>query len=145
MVPKDIDHIFIFSNNQGQVADELVEFGLTEGSNRVHVGQGTSNRKFYFNNFFLEILWVHNEAELHSVQTKPSGLWKRADFEHNQFAPFGLCLVNVPETEPLFEKSFRYQPDYFPDRTRCRALVRRHVSTRIRILLLAAARACAPA
>ncbi len=48
----NIDHIFIFTDDDGKDADELVDFGLTEGSNRVHVGQGTTNRKFYFDNFF---------------------------------------------------------------------------------------------
>jgi hypothetical protein len=31
------DHIFIFTNDQGEVADQLVEFGMKEGSNRVKV------------------------------------------------------------------------------------------------------------
>ncbi len=111
----DIDHIFIFTDDNGKVADELVDFGLTEGSNRVHVGQGTINRKFYFENFFLEILWVHNEKEIISEQTKPTGLWQRANFRVNNFAPYGLCVVNSNDTEKLFEKAFKYQPDYFPE------------------------------
>jgi hypothetical protein len=109
-----IDHIFIFTDDNGKVADELVDFGLIEGSNRIHVGQGTTNRKFYFDNFFLEILWVHNEAELKSEQTKPTGLWQRAEFKTNNFSPFGLCIVNSDDAETLFENAFKYQPDYFP-------------------------------
>lgn len=109
-----IDHIFIFTDENGKVADNLVDFGLTEGSNRIHVGQGTINRKFYFDNFFLEILWVHNENEITSDKTKPMGLWKRAEYKTNHFSPFGLCIVNSDDTEKTFEKAFRYQPDYFP-------------------------------
>ena len=109
----DIDHIFIFTNDNGKIADELVQFGLTEGSSRVHVGQGTINRKFYFDNFFLEILWVHNEEELKSDITKPTGLWQRADFNSTN-SPFGLCIVNTDETESLFENAYKYQPTYFP-------------------------------
>ncbi|MFC4263854.1 VOC family protein [Ferruginibacter yonginensis] len=108
-----VDHIFIFTNDNGKVADELVQFGLTEGSSRVHIGQGTTNRKFYFENFFLEILWVHNEEELKSDKTKPTGLWQRADFNSNN-SPFGLCIVNTDEIENLFKNSFKYQPEYFP-------------------------------
>lgn len=110
----NIDHIFIFTDDNGQVADQLLEFGLSEGSNRVHVGQGTTNRKFYFDNFFLEILWVHNENEIRSEAIKPIGLWQRADFQMNNFAPFGLCIVNTSETDQLFGDAFKYQPDYFP-------------------------------
>ncbi len=109
----DIDHIFIFTNDNGKIADELVRFGLTEGSSRVHVGQGTTNRKFYFYNFFLEILWVHNEEELKSEITKPTGLWRRAA-PNSTTSPFGLCIVNTDETERLFEKAMKYQPSYFP-------------------------------
>jgi hypothetical protein len=89
-----IDHIFIFTDDNGKVADELVDFGLAEGSNRIHVGQGTTNRKFYFDNFFLEILWVHNVNEIASDKTKPMGLFQRAEYKTNLFSPFGLCIVN---------------------------------------------------
>ena len=110
----DIDHIFIFTDDNGKIADELVLFGLTEGSGRIHVGQGTTNRKFYFDNFFLEILWVHNEAEIKSDLIKPTGLWQRADTNPTNFSPFGLCIVNTDETKSLFKNSFKYQPAYFP-------------------------------
>ncbi len=110
----NIDHIFIFTNDSKKAGDELVNFGLKEGSSRVHAGQGTTNRKFYFDNFFLEILWVHNETEITSEQTKQMGLWQRADFKNNGFSPFGLCISNTENTETLFEKAFKYQPDYFP-------------------------------
>jgi len=71
----EIDHIFIFSKNDGKEADKLVEFGLTEGSNRIHPGQGTTNRKFYFENFFLEVLWVIDETEIRSDLTSKTKLW----------------------------------------------------------------------
>lgn len=110
----NIDHIFIFTDDNGKVADELADFGLIEGSNRIHVGQGTTNRKFYFDNFFLEILWVHNANEIISDKTKPMGLWERAAYNTNRFSPFGLCLVNSDDTETVFKNAFKYQPDYFP-------------------------------
>lgn len=107
------DHIFIFAES-GKVADKLVEFGLVEGSSRIHTGQGTINRKFYFENFFLEILWVHNEKEIKSDLVRPIGLWERADHKRNEFSPFGLCIVNDEDNNSLFENSYKYQPDYFP-------------------------------
>lgn len=110
----EIDHIFIFSNNCGKEAEKLVDFGLSEGSSRLHPGQGTTNRKFYFDNFFLEILWVVNEKEIQSELTAQTKLWERSQFEKNEYVPFGLCLVNSKSTDKLFEKSRIYQPDYFP-------------------------------
>ena len=110
----EIDHIFIFSNKKGKEADELVEFGLTEGSSRLHPGQGTTNRKFYFDNFFLEILWVVNEDEIRSALTAKTKLWERSQFEKNGNSRFGLCLVNSESTDSLFEMSEVYEPNYFP-------------------------------
>jgi hypothetical protein len=110
----EVDHIFIFSDKQGNEADELIDFGFTEGSSRVHVGQGTTNRKFYFENFFLEILWVINESEIKSHSVAPTKLWERSNFAKNGISPFGLCLVNTDDTNVLFENSLKYQPDYFP-------------------------------
>ncbi|UZO81332.1 VOC family protein [Aquimarina sp. ERC-38] len=111
----DIDHIFLFSDNNGKEAEKLVEFGLTEGSSRIHPGQGTINRKFYFENFFLEILWVVDESEIRSKLTSKTKLWERSQFKINNFSPFGLCLVNSKSTDQLFEQSEIYQPNYFPE------------------------------
>ncbi len=110
----EIDHIFIFSKNGGNEADKLVEFGLTEGSSRIHPGQGTTNRKFYFDNFFLEILWVVSEKEIQSELTAKTKLWERSQFDVNGKSRFGLCLVNSESTDKLFNRSENYQPNYFP-------------------------------
>lgn len=110
----EVDHIFIFSDNQGKEAQELIDFGFTEGSSRIHLGQGTNNRKFHFENFFLEILWVINETEIKSDLVYPTQLWERSNFSKNNVSPFGLCLVNTEDSDVIFENSLKYQPDYFP-------------------------------
>lgn len=107
------DHIFIFSKKQGAEADQLANFGWTEGSSRRHVGQGTINRKFYFDNFFLEILWVIEEEEIKNKNTALTTLWQRSQFLHNGYSPFGLCLVNNEASDDLFHECEAYQPDYF--------------------------------
>ena len=124
-----VDHIFIFSGDEGVVANLLVEFGLSEGSNRIHKGQGTTNRKFYFHNFFLEILWVHNVQEIKSELTGPSGLWERSEFSDNGFSRFGLCLVNAEETDLLFRNAFAYRPKFLPDPLQIDVLNNDHQST----------------
>lgn len=90
-----IDHIFIFSDKRGKEADDLVNFGLTEGGSRLHPGQGTTNRKFHFENFFLEILWVVNEEDINNETTAKTKLSERSKFNENGQSPFGLCLVNT--------------------------------------------------
>ncbi len=113
-IAMQVDHIFIFVNSPKMVAEELLAFGLTEGSSRVHVGQGTANRKFYFENFFLEVLWVQHEVELKSPTLLPTKLWQRADYLDTHASPYGLCLVNTPDTDELFAPARPYQPAYFP-------------------------------
>ena len=110
----EVDHLFIFSASNGNEADELRDFGFTEGSSRVHPGQGTCNRKFYFENFFLEILWVMDELELQSDLLAPTKLSERAKFRTSHYSPFGLCLLNDASTNALFARSLAYQPAYFP-------------------------------
>ncbi|MBC6700163.1 VOC family protein [Hymenobacter puniceus] len=110
----EIDHIFILTDTPEAAAEELRAFGLREGSNRVHAGQGTANRKFYFENFFLEILWVQNDAEITAEAMRPTGLWQRARHRENDASRFGLCLVNTPATDAVFAAATLYQPTYFP-------------------------------
>ena len=109
----DIDHIFIFTDTKGKIADELVSFGLIANESRVHQGQGTTNRTFSFENFFLEIAWVHNEQEIKSDLVKPVGLWHRAEYFKNKYSPFGLIIKNNEESDYLFENAYKYQPEYF--------------------------------
>ncbi|MBC6699368.1 VOC family protein [Hymenobacter puniceus] len=110
----EIDHLFIFCDSPQAAADDLRALGLTEGSSRVHPGQGTANRKFYFENFFLEILWVHDAAEINSPLLLPTQLGERARYATTGASPYGLCLRNTPDTDPVFEAALAYQPVYFP-------------------------------
>lgn len=110
-----IDHLLIFSSNGGQDADELADFGLCEGSCRIHPGQGTRNRKFYFENVFLEIVWVNDEREITSEVTAPTRLWERCNHQINGSSPFGICLANTHDSNTLFENCVTYRPVYLPE------------------------------
>lgn len=109
-----IDHIFIFTDQPDEAAKELVDFGFTEGSSRTHPGQGTASRKFYFENFFLELLYVTSEEEIKSEKTAPILLWERSRHEENKFSPYGLCLASTSESDILFSNPTLYQPEYLP-------------------------------
>lgn len=106
-----IDHIFIFCSSRKE-ADELISFGLTEGSGRTHQGIGTANRRFFFEDFYLEILWVHNESESKSV--KEIGIWERSNFQNSGYSRFGLCLKNTKDTDKLFTNSLKWEPLFLP-------------------------------
>ncbi len=108
-----VDHIFIISN-KGQEADELVNFGLIEGSGRVHSGLGTENRRFFFENFYLEILWVENESETKSEHTSPLKIWERSNFNSNDYSRYGLCFENEINSDQFFKNALKFQPEYYP-------------------------------
>lgn len=109
----ELDHIFIFTPKPGNEADCLVESGLVEGPGNKHPGQGTANRRFFFKNCYLEILWVENEEELMSEQVAPSMLWQRSGTNIKKASPFGLCLSNTIDTNPVFKNAIKYNPPYF--------------------------------
>ncbi|WP_400191161.1 VOC family protein [Hymenobacter sp. B81] len=110
----ELHHLFIFTDDQGQVADELLALGFAEGSRRVHPGQGTANRKFYFENGYLEVLWVHNAAELDSAPVRAVGLGLRARPQDTGYSLLGLCVVRDAASDRLFTGAQHYQPEYFP-------------------------------
>ncbi len=61
-----LDHLFIFSRMNAPEIDRILNLGLTEGRANTHPGQGTANRRIFFHNAMLELLWVMDEEEVSS-------------------------------------------------------------------------------
>jgi hypothetical protein len=59
----ELDHVFICTTPGAPEAGLLKACGLTEGPGNVHPGQGGANRRFFFHNAMLELLWVHDPAQ----------------------------------------------------------------------------------
>jgi hypothetical protein len=55
-VAVEIDHVFIGCRPGAPEADSMLKRGFVEGSPNTHPGQGTANRRFFFDNFMLELL-----------------------------------------------------------------------------------------
>jgi hypothetical protein len=93
-----------------------VSFGLTEGTSNIHVGQGTANRRFFFHNCMLELLWVHDPEEAQSEVTRPMHLWERWRDRAGGACPFGVCLRPTPRsTDALPFPAWTYRPAYLPN------------------------------
>ncbi|MYM35515.1 glyoxalase-like domain protein [Duganella sp. FT94W] len=104
------DHIFIRATPGAPEAEALRAFGLTEGSGNVHPGQGTANRRFFFANAFLELLWIADAAEVASPLTAPTTLGERLCAD-SAASPFGICFRDAGTPSfPVFD----YQPSYLP-------------------------------
>lgn len=110
----EFDHFFIRTNPGAPEAESLIDFGLTEGTANRHPGQGTANRRFFFCNAFLELLFVQDPTELHNELTKPTGLGDRLTSKDGKISPFGVCFRPQPATETVPFPSWEYKPSYLP-------------------------------
>jgi len=108
----ELDHLFVFSTAGGAEADELVIAGLAEGAPNVHPGQGTANRRFFFRNAFLEVLFVRDAREVQSPPIAPTHLWERARWRDTGYSPFGVCVRSA--NAPLPFACWPYRPPYLP-------------------------------
>jgi hypothetical protein len=112
-----LDHVFVFARCDGPQAERLISLGFVEGSRNMHPGQGTANRRFFFKNAMLELIWVRDEREARSSPIAATGLWERSRFRETGASPFGICLRSADQTAGLtraFEDGWRYCPPYLP-------------------------------
>jgi hypothetical protein len=115
----ELDHIFIFTSTGAREAEALIEHGLEEGPGNVHPGQGTSNRRFFFRQNFLELLWVHNEEEVRSTVIAPTRLWERSRWRQTGHSPFGICVRPSADLlssgqHRVLPETWGYKPPYLP-------------------------------
>ncbi len=111
----ELDHVFIRATSGAPEAQVLIDFGLNEGAARIHPGQGTANRRFFFHNAMFELLWAHDEAELLSPITQPTGLWQRLVARGPDASPFGICLrPEEGNNSSLPFATWDYRPAYLP-------------------------------
>ncbi|WBF67358.1 VOC family protein [Desulfovibrio subterraneus] len=114
----ELDHIYICTGRKAPEGDCLVQFGLQEGSSNVHPGQGTANRRFFFHNFMLELLWIADAQELAALEGSPIRLKERFDALPQGGSPFGLIFrpalpAHAKDNAPLPEHAL-YRPVYLP-------------------------------
>lgn len=111
----ELDHIFICTSVGAPEAQQLIDFGIAEGAPNRHPGQGTANRRFFFENAFLELVWVENFEEAQSELVRPTGLWERWSRRNHGADPFGICLRTTGKaTAALPFPAWDYQPSYLP-------------------------------
>jgi hypothetical protein len=112
----EVDHAFIGCTASGAPqGDALLRLGFAEGSGNTHAGQGTANRRFFFDNFMLELLWVADPAEVQSERTRRTRLWERCEGKDSQVSPFGIIFraTGTPPAPPPFA-TWSYTPVYLP-------------------------------
>jgi len=93
-----------------------LDAGLVEGSPNTHPGQGTANRRFFFESGYLELLWVDDEGEAQSDFTAPTKLWDRWVGRGRTANPFGLCFSSSRGIESSLPfATWAYRPPYLSE------------------------------
>lgn len=125
----EFDHIFIATKSLAKVEEAcqvLLQAGFIQGSDNFHAGQGTANKRFFFQNAFIELLYPNPQlateqaikSELLSSITQATRLYERI-FERDNASPFGICFrpANTMPKDELIKLPFatwQYRPDYLP-------------------------------
>jgi hypothetical protein len=110
-----LDHAFIACAAGAPEGNALVRLGFVEGSSNTHPGQGTANRRFFFDNFMLELLWVADPTDAQSERTRRTRLWERCEQRDLGANPFGIIFRSAQvQPAPAPFPTWSYTPAYLP-------------------------------
>jgi hypothetical protein len=110
-----LDHFFIHARPGAPEAEILSALGLVEGTPNVHPGQGTANRRFFFSNSMLELIYIRDEDEAAGGAARDLKMLERS--RSAGASPFGLVFRPASPAEPVPFAGWPYSADYLPDGT----------------------------
>lgn len=111
----ELDHLFFCIAPDGPEPAALEALGLRESFRRDHPGQGTANLCYCFDNAYLELLWLTDEAQARAPAIARTRLTERANWRSTGASPFGIALRGGAAEPPLPIAHWDYQPPYLPD------------------------------
>lgn len=114
MAELELDHIFVFVDSAetkpgGGVFECLAALGLRPSFERRHVGQGTANLCYAFDNAYLELLFVADEDELKASPLNRACFAARSCRRQTGASPLGIACRGV-----LPGESWAYRNPDFP-------------------------------
>lgn len=110
----EVDHVFIAVKDPARAAEALVALGLVEGTANQHPGQGTANRRVFFRNAFIELLYLTDPQQAQSPLTAPTRLYERLSATAGGASPFGVCFRPSSAGAPSPMPGWVYRPAYLP-------------------------------
>jgi Glyoxalase-like domain len=112
----EIDHVIVCVSEGAPEAAALTGLGFVEGSSNTHPGQGTANRRFFFNNAYLELLWVSNPDEARQEPSRRTRLWDRWSKRNDGACPFSIALrPDTPSDDMALPfPTWAYHAPYLP-------------------------------
>ena len=109
----ELDHFFVLTEPGAPQAVLLSEIGLVEGTTNNHPGQGTANRRFFFSNTALELLYIRDAEEAANGPARELRIVERA--ADAGASPFGLVVSRTTQSNDDPFSGWRYYPVYFDD------------------------------
>ena len=111
-----LDHLFVLTDAHDAAVERLSEAGFTVAAQRDHPGQGTANRCIFFENGYLEFLWVADRDEVTAPITRPTELDERSRWRETAASPFGIAMrVDPSAGDPVPFPYIPYRPAYLPE------------------------------
>ena len=114
-MPFELDHVFIAASCDAREMELVCAAGFIEGPAHDHPGQGTASRGVFFENAYLELIWLTDQSVASAPPVARTGLYGRADPGHPS-SPFGFGLrcTQDPVPAPPF-RAWGYAPPYLPE------------------------------
>jgi hypothetical protein len=113
----ELDHFLVAVPHPESGTDALRDAGFTEGPSQDHPGQGTASRGVFFENAYLELIWLTDRMEADSDAIKRTRLGERTE-PGSTACPFGIALRGREGLEtPLPFGTWEYRPPYVPEGT----------------------------
>ena len=109
----ELHHFFILTDLDAPGADKLIHTGLVEGPSNDHPGQGTANRRFFFADSVLELLFVRDALEARGGPARRLYFPQRAG--DGRASPFGLVFSTPNDADPAPFPGWRYHAPFLPE------------------------------
>lgn len=110
----ELDHVFLAVSRGAPEIETLLAAGFAEGPPNTHPGQGTACRRIFFDNAYLELLWLEDEAEASAPSVERTGLARRLACLPG-LSRLGLGLRSAGgEDSALPVRTGSYSPPYLP-------------------------------
>lgn len=88
----ELDHVFVATPHPDAAVAELESHGLALGHRGSHPNQGTANAVFFFDNAYLELLWVQDLGLASQPIVAQSTLPARLSWPAARCSPFGISF-----------------------------------------------------
>jgi hypothetical protein len=110
----ELDHVFVAAAYEGPEMELLTDAGFLEGPENDHPGQGTASRGVFFENAYLELIWLTDAEVARSPAIQRTRLADRLD-PTRAGNPVGIGLRSPADPVPPAPfGTWPFAPPYLP-------------------------------